>query len=59
MIPCNYNNYSVNGVISTLNNPNNMHKDISVVLWIILCDYVGNKEVADFTFLTLSSVGII
>ena len=30
-----------------------MDEHISVVLWILLRGYVVNKEVADFTFLTL------
>ena len=32
-----------------------MDEQISVVLWILLRFYVVNKEVADFTFLTLTN----
>ena len=48
--PCNYDNYSANDVISTLNSQYDMDEHISMILWIISRDYVVNKEVTDFTF---------
>ena len=54
--PCHSNNCSVNDVISTLNNQYDVDEHISVILWIISRGYAVNKEVADFTFLTLSNL---